>query len=128
MRFSSEEVSRARTLKAVGFPWRPKIGDWYVDHTGYCDLVRTPEDMSRAVRHGNIFLPSWDDCRSWLLDRGWGHPEVLHEDDTGVTLTLSHSSGPSLRMSGASDLDCLYRAILMVQLRSPTRPPAETVR
>ena len=137
MRFRREEVVRAKTLRKVGFPWRPKIGDWYVDPSGHCNLVRTVEEAEKVrpaadrevppvkAPPPNVFLPGWDDCRAWLAERGWGHPEVMHEDECEVTMLLSHDDGRSLKVTGASDLDCLYRLILMVQLRTPPRDPPE---
>ncbi len=122
MRFSHAEIARARTLKATGLVWRPKIGDWYVDHTGYCDIVRTVEDVQRLGRNGDVYLPDWQDCREWLFERGWSHPEVIHEDAHGVSLVLTHRTGSSLKASGSSDLDSLYRIMLMVQLATPVRP------
>ena len=116
MRFGAAEVARARTLKAVGFPWRPRIGDWYMDHTGYCGVVRSFAEIMRVRGHGHVFLPGWDDCRTWLSCRGWGHPEFVHDGDQDVTLLLTHESGPTMRVTGVSDLDCLYRIILQILL------------
>lgn len=122
MRFGHAEISRARTLKATGLIWRPKLGDWYVDHTGYCHLVRTPEDLQRLGGNGDVYLPDWHACRAWLGERGWSHPEVIHEDDDCVHLVLTHTSGTTLKATGVSDLDSLYRIMLMVQLSTPARP------
>jgi hypothetical protein len=110
----------------MGFPWRMAIGDWYVDPAGFCDLVRSAEDIARLGaprgRTGHdVFLPSWDDCRVWLGDRGWGHPEVMHDGESDVTMSITHTDGRMLKTTGVSDLDCLYRFILLVQMRSPTR-------
>ena len=116
MKFGSAEVARAKTLKAVGFPWRPRVGDWFIDHTGYCELVRTYEHAQRLGANGDVFLPSWDDCRHWLGQRGWSHPEVIHEEEYEITLLLTHRSGRTTRATGVSDLDCLYRIILSILL------------
>ncbi len=121
MHFGYAEVARARTLKATGLVWHPKVGDWYVDHTGFCDLVRSPDDATRLGRNGDVFLPSWQDGRAWLRARGWSHPEVIHEDDGSVHLVLSHAGGATLKAVGVSELDSLYRIMLMVQLSTPVR-------
>lgn len=109
----------------MGFPWRPKVGDWYVDHLGFCELVRSIDDVERIAEDGAraapaVFIPDWDDCRAWLSERGWGHPEVMVDADSEVTMAITHESGRRLRTTGVSDLDCLYRFILLVQMRSPT--------
>jgi len=115
-RFGAPEVARAKTLKAVGFPWRPQIGDWFVNHVGYCELVKTFEQAQKLGKNGDVFLPNWEDCRGWLAARGWGHPELADDYSGDVRMLLTHSSGKILRVTGASDLDCLYRAILTILL------------
>ncbi len=118
MRFGQPEVARAKTLKAIGFPWRPKVGDWFVDHHGFCDLVRTYEQTKTIGTNGHAFLPSWDDCRQWLGTHGWGHPEVISEGRGQVMLLVTHTDGRVQRATGDSDLDCLYRIILQLLLNA----------
>jgi hypothetical protein len=122
MKFGAAEVARAKTLRAVGFPWRPRVGDWYVDHRGYCGLVRTHEE-SQTIAHsvavqdsGHSFLPSWDDCREWLSVRGWGRPEIFDEAKGQIRMLVTHEDGRVMRATGDSDLDCLYRLILLLLL------------
>lgn len=104
-------------MKAVGFPWRPRVGDWFMSHNGFCEIVRTHDQAQRLGENGDIFLPRWEDCRTWLASHGWGHPEVSDEDDGGVRMTLTHESGELVRANGDSDLDCLYQVILRLLLR-----------
>ncbi|MFT5435278.1 MAG: hypothetical protein ACI9OJ_005995 [Myxococcota bacterium] len=115
-RFGAPEVARAKTLKAVGFPWRPQVGDWFINHVGYCELVKTLDQAERLGSNGAVFLPNWEDCRAWLQRSDWGHPELMDESDGEVSMLLTHSSGRLIRVNGASDLDCLYRAILTIVL------------
>lgn len=117
MKFGAPEVARAKTMKAAGFQWRPRVGDWYVDHTGYCDLVRTYEQAQSIGRNGHAFLPSWDDCRAWLADRGWGCPEIIQDEPGRVSMMITHEKSEEIKRAvGASDLDCLYSVILMIIL------------
>ena len=118
MRFGPHEVARAKTLKAIGFPWRPKLGDWYVSHSGFCEMVRDFAEVGAVGRNGHAFLPVWSDCRDWLQDRGWRHPEVVLDEPGHVMMTLTHDDGRLLRSTGVSDLDCLYRMIMMLLLGS----------
>ena len=116
-RFGYQEVARAKTLKAVGFPWRPQVGDWFVNHVGYCELVTSLDQAESLGANGDVFLPSWADCRAWLTSRGWGHPEVTDDTDADITMRVTHRSGRVIRVQGVSDLDCLYRVILTILLR-----------
>jgi|GEM_PF-5343343 hypothetical protein len=101
-------------MKAAGFPWRPRVGDWYVSYTGHCDLVRTHDQALLLGGNGSVFLPTWEDCRSWLDRHGWRDPEVDDDHDGTIRLHVTHKSGVVKRAVGHSDLDCLYRIILQV--------------
>jgi len=114
MRFGLPEVARAKTMKAAGFPWRPRVGDWYVSHTGHCELVQTHDQALRLGGNGSVFLPTWEDCRSWLDRHGWRDPEVDDDDNGTIRLHVTHESGAVKRAVGHSDLDCLYRIILQL--------------
>ena len=125
MRVGRHEVAVAKTLRAAGFPWRPRVGDWFIDHTGHCALVQTYEQAQTLGDNGDVFLPSWGDCREWLSVRGFFHPEVKdlpldptdrHPDANSVAMTISHTSGRRLQVEGVSDLDAIYRLVLMVLL------------
>ena len=117
MRVGPVEIARARTMRALGFPWRPRIGDWYVQHTGYCELVRSLEQAQQLGRNGDSFLPTWDDCRTWLAERGWGDPE-MQDSQEAIGMWVRHEDGQLLRATGVSDLDCLYQVILTILLRT----------
>ena len=112
------EIARAKTMRALGFPWRPRVGDWYVSHTGYCELVRDYEHAQQLGKNGDAFLPTWADARSWLGNQGWCDPE-LRDVNTGVSLWIRHENGTLLKARGDSDLDCLYQIILKILLGSP---------
>ena len=116
MEFTAHEVARAKTMKAAGFSWRPRIGDWYVHHNGYCDFVRSFEQVEQIGLNGHVFLPTWSDCRGWLSRRGWGHPEVIDGGEGEVSMLVTHQDGALRRVTGISDLDCMYRIILQILL------------
>lgn len=118
MRFGLAEVTRAKTLRRVGFPWNPRVGDWYVDQKGYCELVRDYDQAKRLVTNGDTFLPGWPDCRAWLADRHWANPEVIVDEPGAVHLIVTHQETEEvIRVRGNSDLDCLYSVILTIMLR-----------
>ena len=119
MSFVPAEIARAKTMKALGFPWRPRLGDWFLDHSGYCALIRDHSEVSRYGNNGCVFLPRWDDCRAWLGARGWGQPEVEDEGDGEIWMRVSHADGRILRVCGVSDLDCLYQIILRLLILRP---------
>ena len=110
MLFSKEEIRRARKLKEAGLLWRVQIGHWYVTKDGFVGLVR---GQGEAVDCQNMhtWIPEWSDCRSWLKDRGYGHPEFIEDEVGQVTLALRHRNEGELRVRGTSDLCCLYDAM-----------------
>ena len=125
MKVGRHEVAVAKTLKAAGFPWRPRVGDWFIDHTGHCALVANYEQAQALGENGDVFLPTWCDCREWLATRGFLHPEVTdlpvdptdrHPDMNAVSMKISHANGRQLQVDGVSDLDAIYRLVLMVML------------
>jgi hypothetical protein len=100
-------------MRAKGFPWRPRVGDWFVNHLGYCEFVASHEHASAIGGNGDAFLPNWNDCRHWLATRGWGDPE-FRDEDGWVGMFITHRSGRLLQARGVSDLDCLYQIILQI--------------
>ena len=118
MRYGLPEVTRAKTMKAKGFPWRPRVGDWYVSHTGHCELVSSLDQVHRLSGNGSVFLPSWDDCRHWLSLYDWCDPELDDDNGGSVRMHVTHADGRVLRVVGVSDLDCLYRIILSILMRA----------
>ncbi len=124
MRFRAPEIARAKTMKAAGFPWRPSVGDWFVSHAGFCDLVRTLEEAERVGKNGHAFLPRFEDCRAWLGARGYTHFEMYEapaEDDL-LRLVATNEAGEVLRAAGTSDLDCMYQAVLRLLVRERSTP------
>jgi hypothetical protein len=105
-------------MKAVGFPWRPQVGDWYVSHTGHCEIIQTYEQAKQMGGNGDIFLPTWQDCRQWLLKHGWLHPEVDDDHFGQVRVHVTHESGRIERATGDTELDCLYGIILGLLFRT----------
>lgn len=112
MKFSKEEIRLARALDDHGVLWRPRIGDWYVTRDGFVGLLKGEGEGldCRAF----TWIPRWLDCRTWLLERGWGYPEVLVDSPGQVTLALRGTDEDELQVTCGSDLACMMEAMLRV--------------
>ena len=113
MFFSREEVRLARTMQSAGLFWRVKIGHWYVTRDGFVGLVKGQGEGEECQKL-HTWLPTWTDARAWLKDRGFAHPEFLEDGEDIVTIALRDGKDEELRVSGSSDLACLYQAIVKV--------------
>ena len=80
MRFTRDEIERARRLRKLGLPWRPSIGDWYVTADGFVGILTGNGDALEIVGQ-HTWLPLWGDCRSWLRERGFTHPEFPTDEE-----------------------------------------------
>lgn len=110
MRYSRVEIARARALRAGGLVWKPRLGDWYVTDHGFVAFVRGHGEVGHvASRH--TWLPGWVDCRRWLAERGWRHPETPLDDPGRVRIVVVQDDGRTLSADGATDLECLYGII-----------------
>ena len=112
MFFSREEVKLARSMGSAGLFWRVRIGHWYVTRDGFVGLVKGQGEGEECQKL-HTWLPRWSDSRAWLKEAGYGHPEFLEDEEESVTIALRDSHENELRVSGKSDLACLYQAILI---------------
>ena len=113
MFFSREEVRLARTMQSAGLFWRVRIGHWYVTRDGFVGLVKGQGEGEECQRL-HTWLPTWTDARAWLKERGFAHPEFLEDGEEVVTIARRDGRDEELRVSGSSDLACLYQAIIKV--------------
>jgi hypothetical protein len=113
MRFTREEITRARALAERGLGWRPSLGDWYVTCDNFVSFIRGHgEVLHVAERH--TWLPVWKDCRRWLAEHGCRQPEFPVDEPGRVRIEVAHTSGRVIAGSGATDLACMYA--IMAQL------------
>jgi hypothetical protein len=107
MRFSKDEIARARRLRASGLHWRPAIGDWYVTDDGFVGVLTGNGDgLEVSARH--TWLPRWSNCREWLRGRGCTQPEFITDGEADVRVEMRSASGEFLSGAGATDRVCLY--------------------
>ncbi len=107
MRFEKEEIKRARALRRLGFGWKVQVGHWFVTDDGFVSFVKGHGDAeSCGSRH--TWLPGWQECRRWLLDQGYSHPEIVVDEPDWVCIEIRSEGGEVLRQDGVSDLSCLY--------------------
>ena len=113
MLFSKEEIKLARLMQRAGIFWRVRIGHWYVTCDGFVGLVKGQGEGEECQRL-HTWLPTWVDARAWLKERGYGYPEFLEDGEEIITLALRDGQEEELRVSGNSDLECLYQAMIQV--------------
>lgn len=60
-------------LKESGFPWEPKVGDWYyfMGNESPSQII-IPYNNVENVRHGT-FAPRLDDLLAWIEAQGYGY-------------------------------------------------------
>ena len=121
MRFTESEIQWAARLRGAGLVWDPQPGHYIFDIDGKMKagspfqagvyLIQSPNAMATTVggseelEEGFVWLPTWENCRVWLIDRG-----VSEETLPGVL-----SAGLA---DGLSDREALYRRMLEI-LESP---------
>ena len=101
MRFTGEQVGKAKRLKQLGLPWRPKAGHYVLDVTGFCpqpspfqegvyfilnyDFFMKKVGGVDRFKEIMIWLPTWHDVRQLLRQFDVDDENVLK------TLTASHA-------------------------------------
>lgn len=116
MRYSRSEIEGARRIKALGFVWRPRIGDWYVTDDGFVGLVKGEGDALHAAARFT-FLPDWATCRQWLKEHGFSHPEFARDEPEETRIEVMSDNAEIIVGTGASDLECLYAIMAAVLVR-----------
>lgn len=115
MRFTDDEIELATRLRGAGLGWEPAPGHYVFDIDG---AVRAPSPFQAGVylihstntfetlvggadglHDGFLWLPTWEQARSWLDDRGVGRRQVLAAWDEALA-------------AGRTDREALYEVML----------------
>lgn len=115
-RFSPEEIQLAHELKSAGLPWLPMPGQFVWDEeplikhdSPFHDRVFFILDLKHFLRRSGtierliesmVWLPTWEQCRELLADRG-----------VGSSVVRSHLDSTNALDSGNERLE-LYRMLL----------------
>ncbi len=114
MRFKESEIDSAMRLRAAGLSWGPQPGQYVFDINGMVragspfqagvfliNSTNTFESMAggqEEMFENFAWLPTWDDCRSWLREKGVADERVLQAWQEG-------------NAAGLSDREALYNLI-----------------
>jgi hypothetical protein len=126
MRFTESEIQWAAKLRGAGLSWDPQPGHYVFDIDGKMKagspfqagvyLIESPNAVAASVGGSDeleesfVWLPTWENCRAWLADRGM----------TGEDLVAALASGLA---DGLTDREALYRRMLDL-LESPDEETA----
>lgn len=116
-RFSESEIDTAMRLRAAGLTWGPEPGQYVFDING---MVRAGSPFQAGIfliQSTNVFeamvggqqemlenfvwLPTWEDCRGWLEEKGVPDDRVLTAWKDGLR-------------NGLTDRETLYRLMLEI--------------
>lgn len=105
MRFSESEIDTAMRLRAAGLAWGPAPGQYVFDING---MVRAGSPFQAGVFLINstnafesmaggqeemfenfVWLPTWEECRSWLREKGVDDDRVMRAWRDGQERNLS---------------------------------------
>ncbi len=105
MRFTESEIDNAMRLRAAGLSWGPEPGQYVFDING---IVRSGSPFQAGIfliHSANTFeamaggqeelfenfawLPTWEDCRRWLRERGTTDERVLEAWKNGTSKGLT---------------------------------------
>ena len=114
MRFTESEIAWAARLRGAGLQWDPQPGQYVFDIDGVMKagspfqagvyLVSSVNSLTsaaggeEAVPERFTWLPTWDDCRQWLVAAGVDDKEVMAALGKGLE-------------TGKSDRETLYQLI-----------------
>ncbi len=117
MRFTESEIQWATRLRGAGLTWEPQPGHYVFDIDGVIKagspfqagvhLIASANAMEQtvggpeALRERFVWLPTWEDARAWLADRG--------VDGARVLAAVARAAG-----NGTSDREALYALMLEV--------------
>ncbi len=121
MRFKESEIDNAMRLRAAGLTWGPQPGHYVFDING---VVRAGSPFQAGIFLINsantfevmaggqdemfenfVWLPTWEDCRVWLRERGTSDEHVLDAWKTGMG-------------KGLTDREAMYDLMLKILERS----------
>ena len=115
MRFTESEIDNAMRMRAAGLVWGLVPGQYVFDING---LVRAGSPVQAGVFLINstntfesmaggqdemfenfVWLPTWDDCRAWLKEKGVSDERVAHVWQEGIA-------------AGKTDREAMYAFML----------------
>ncbi len=115
MRFTESEIAMAARLRGVGLQWDPQPGHYIFDIDGVIKagspfqasvyLITSPNQTAAAagghdvLASGFTWLPTWEDARAWLVDRGFSPKQLAGALEKGLG-------------EGLSDRESLYTLII----------------
>jgi len=124
VRFTESEIDSAMRLRAAGFTWGPEPGQYVFDINGMVragspfqagvfliNSTNTFESMAggqEEMFENFVWLPTWEECRAWLRERGIDEERVLEAWKEG-------------RAAGLTDRQALYNLILRLLEGSAAR-------
>ena len=117
MRFSESEINTAMKMRAVGLNWKLEPGQYVLDINGIMHagspfqagvfLIHSTNTFEVMVGGADqlienfVWLPTWEDCRSWLKNESVPEDRVIGAWQSGDT-------------RGLSDRQVLYELMLKV--------------
>jgi len=117
VRFTENEIDIAMRLRAAGFTWGPEPGQYVFDINGMVragspfqagvfliNSTNTFEAMAggqEEMYENFVWLPTWEECRSWLRERGMSDDDVMRRWKEG-------------NAAGVTDREALYQVILEI--------------
>ena len=115
MRFTESEIAMATRLRGAGLQWNPQPGHYIFDIDGVMKagsplqasvyLITSPNQTASAaggheiLANGFAWLPTWEDARAWLADRGVSPKQLVGALENGLE-------------EGLSDRESLYTLII----------------
>ena len=124
MRFTESEIDCAMRLRAAGLPWGPEPGQYVFDINGMmragspfqagvflinsANTFESTAGGQEAMFENFVWLPTWEDCRVWLRERGASDERVLDTLRKGA-------------QNGCTDREALYALMLEILEGSASR-------
>jgi hypothetical protein len=121
MRFTEREIQLAARLRGVGLVWDPQPGHYVFDIDGAIKagspfqagvhLIMSPNATATSVGgldelvENFVWLPTWDNCTTWLRQQGLESPDIVEALATGTA-------------EGQSERESMYHRMLQI-LDSP---------
>ena len=117
MRFSESEINTAMKMRAAGLNWKPEPGQYVFDINGLMHagspfqagifLIHSTNTFEVMVGgldklvENFVWLPTWEDCRSWLRNQSVPEGRVIRAWQSGEA-------------QGLSDRQVLYELMLKI--------------
>jgi len=105
-------------LKAKGELPEIREGDWVIHNESGNQFLIKNNSEAEAVnqyRETYILLWSWERCREWLREKGWGL-EFLFEENNGEIIKIGFSHIDNIPKEGWGQTDLEAAMAVMVQI------------